>query len=54
MLHFAVDGRGAAFTVFKLADEIAHIVKAGVHGDFRDGRVGRKQQGGRLIDTVLI
>ena len=47
-------GRGAAFTVFKLADEIAHIIKAGVHGDLGDRGVGGKQQGGCLIDTVFI
>ena len=40
--------------MFKLADEVAHVIKAGVHGDLGDRGVGGKQQGGRLIDTVFI
>lgn len=54
VFHLAECRRGAAFAVFKLADEIAHIIKAGVHGDFCDRGVGCEQEGGCLIDTVFI
>ena len=54
MLHLAEHRRGAALTVFKLSDEIAHIIEAGVHGDLCDRGIGGEQKGGGLIDTVFI
>ena len=38
----------------KLADKVAHVIESGVHGDLGDRSVGRKQQGGCLINTVFI
>lgn len=40
--------------MFKLADEVAHVIESGVHGNLGDRGVGRKQQGGCLINTVFI
>ena len=44
---------GTAFDFFEAFDKVARVVEAAAKGDLSDGKVGRRQHIGRLLDAIM-